>query len=289
MRKLKLALIASSLLVFTIAFLVKDDIEDFYTQLASNLKTLDQTRDFTLKEVKREIFTPPPLIAKEESETSNLTVSGTIQWTNAQRRENDVAELKMNTKLNASAQVKVNDMFKNQYFAHDSPSGKSAGDLAHEAGYDYVLIGENLALGNFADDQTLVQAWMDSPGHRANILKEDFTEIGVAVGRGIYEGKMTWLAVQHFGKPMPNCPSPDNSLKNQIEANQAKLNQWKGELDAKKQDMDNTNPKNGPEYEAKVNSYNSQVELYNSLLTSTRQMVDSYNSQVNNFNNCVGS
>jgi uncharacterized protein YkwD len=92
-------------------------------------------------------------------------------------------------------------MFENQYFAHESPTGEKVSDLAKKFGYDFLLIGENLAMGNFSSDEDLVLAWMESPGHRENILNEKYQEIGVAVKKGIFEGKEVWIAVQHFGLP----------------------------------------------------------------------------------------
>ena len=62
-------------------------------------------------------------------------------------------------------------------------------------------------------------AWMNSPGHRANILNPHFQEIGVAVGKGMYEGHETWIAVQSFGMPLSACPASDANLKIKIDAN----------------------------------------------------------------------
>ena len=130
-----------------------------------------------------------------------------------------------NTKLDQSAELKAQDMLKNQYFAHTSPSGMAVGNLAEKVGYEFIAIGENLALGNFENDEALVQAWMDSPGHRANILNSRYQEIGVAVLKGVFEGRTTWLAVQHFGLPLSVCPSPQEGVKLTIDANQNKIDE----------------------------------------------------------------
>src|SRR5262249_8345343 len=126
-----------------------------------------------------------PLRGGDASANVTLTQAGVIKWTNIQRQENGaLPALTVNAKLNESAQLKLKDMFAKQYFEHVSPSGVGPDGLANEVGYAYASIGENLALGNFADDRALVQAWMDSPGHRANILGKSYREIGVAVGKG---------------------------------------------------------------------------------------------------------
>ena len=68
-------------------------------------------------------------------------------------------------------------------------------------------------MGNFKNDQDLVSAWLNSPGHRANILNTRFTEIGTAVLKGFYEGREVWMAVQEFGLPLSSCPNPDSKVK----------------------------------------------------------------------------
>jgi len=123
--------------------------------------------------------------------------------------------------------LQLDDIFEKQYFAHISPEGLGPSDLAEKSGYEYIMIAENLALGNFKDDNTLVNAWMDSPGHRANILNNRYTEIGVAVGKGFFSesnennkeeiATEVWIAVQEFGLPLSSCPKPEESLLNTIE------------------------------------------------------------------------
>ena len=170
-----------------------------------------------LENIRTEIFTPGGLRAKIESANAVLTVQGVIEATNSQRSDFGKTRLKENAMLNAAALAKVKDMFAAQYFEHISPLGKGPADLAKEAGYVYISVGENLALGNYKDDLVLVEAWMNSPGHRANLLNESFAEIGVAVLRGTFEGKITWLAVQEFGRPASDCPVVDDFLKTQVD------------------------------------------------------------------------
>ena len=163
-------------------------------------------------------MTPPPIRVEREASGAELTIVGTIAKTNDERRTRGLPELAANAKLAAAARVKADDLFARQYFEHVSPTGAGPADLAREAGYEYIEIGENLALGNFSDDADLVRAWMESPGHRANILNKEYEEIGVAVGKGTFEGETTWMAVQVFGRPLPDCPKPDAVLKAQIDS-----------------------------------------------------------------------
>ncbi len=240
-----------------------------------------------LEEPAREMLTPPPLRTDKESPSSLLTRSGVIVWTNRERRNAGLTALSENQELNAAAAAKVSDMFAKQYFDHVSPTGIAAADLAAGAGYDYIAIGENLALGNFADDKELVEAWMASPGHRANILKSSYGEIGVAVKRGTFEGRVTWLAVQIFGRPRSSCPALNESLKEKVNANQTRLRQLESDLEQLKIEIGSTRPRRGPEYSQKVEAYNALVNDYNALAAETRTSVETYNNQVRLFNQCA--
>lgn len=194
--------------------------------------------------INRQIYTPGPLEVQDENDQAYLTRSGIIDWTNKERSKHGLARLNENDRLNRSAQLKVTDMFKEQYFAHNSPTGESVADLADDVNYNYLIIGENLALGNFIDDQALVKAWMDSPGHRANILKESYTQIGVAVFQGYYQGRRSWMAVQHFATPQSICSAPNESLKDQIEDNQEKINLLKDQIIQLKAEINQAGRKN---------------------------------------------
>jgi hypothetical protein len=185
------------------------------------------------------------------------------------------------------AQAKVDDMFSLQYFAHESPLDGGVGDLAGDFNYQFILIGENLALGDFQDDQALVQGWMDSPGHRENILNERYSEIGVAVGRGVYEGATTWLAVQHFALPLSACPQPDASLQQEIKANQAQIDSLRAALVELEEEMRHLRRGNRTAYNQKVDEYNALVRQYNDLVEQTKALVDLYNSQIAMFNSCA--
>ncbi len=244
--------------------------------------------DSVVVKIEKQVQTPPPLRAKEEAPEAVLTRAGVIYWTNAQRENNGgLPPLTENAKLDAAASVKLQDMFAKQYFEHVSPSGVGPADLAERAGYQFIWEGENLALGNFQNDKVLVQAWMDSPGHRANILNSRYQEIGVAVGKGIFEGRTTWLAIQEFGLPLSVCPKPDNALKAEISNYESQANQLIQMIDAKRAEIENTYPKRGPEYNEKVDEYNALVNEYNVLVEKIKSLISQYNQEVNNFNICL--
>jgi hypothetical protein len=183
-------------------------------------------------------------------------------------------------------------MFNKQYFEHVSPSGKGPGDLADRVRYEYIAIGENLALGNFKDDQALVEAWMNSPGHRANILNAKYAEIGVAVGKGNYEGKTVWMAVQEFGRPSSACPQVNLGLKDQIQSYKSELAGLENEVKQQKSALESLDPKNKADYDyynQKVGDYNNLVQIYNNKLDVLKSLIENYNSQVNTYNQCLSN
>lgn len=123
-----------------------------------------------------------------------------VDKTNKEREEQKLTPLVRNSVLDKAAQMKAEDMAKNGYFAHYSPTGVSPWHWFGEAGYRYVHAGENLAV-HFSDSKEVVEAWMKSPTHRANIVNQTYREIGVGTARGTYEGYETVFVVQLFGTP----------------------------------------------------------------------------------------
>ncbi len=293
MKSVKLPLIIFVIVLAGI-FLFWSDLADFYFQLENRL-----TDSFTplegisypltgfIEKIEKQIATPEPLRAAKEAPESFLIKAGVIEWTNVQREKYGLPKLKENAKLNLSAELKVQDMFLQQYFAHDSPSGATVGNLADGAGYEFIAIGENLALGNFENNEVLVQAWMDSPGHRANILNNRYQEIGVMVLKGTFEGKSTWLAVQHFGLPLSVCPSPDETIKITITADQNKIDEIFKELETLQTEIRVMRPKRGSVYQEKINQYNELVAEYNLLIEQAKLIINEYNRQVRLFNECL--
>ncbi|MEI6660144.1 MAG: CAP domain-containing protein [bacterium] len=211
-----------------------------------------------------------------------------IELTNENRKDNGgLVALKENYKLDRSAEIKIKDMFHNQYFEHKSPSGVSVSDLGDKVSYEYIVIGENLAMGDFATDRELVDAWMASPGHRANILNNRYTEIGVAVARGTYDGRSIWMAVQHFGMPKSLCPTIEESLHSTITTDEDSLKVMSLDISKQKDQIDNGGL-SGDSYNTAIDTFNSLVEVYNNLVIKVKDNVALYNSQVQAFNACVG-
>lgn len=219
--------------------------------------------------------------------TEKHTKEGVIFYTNEERLKESKDTLTESEKLTIASQIKLNDLFIHQYFAHSNESGEmDSGDLASIVGYDYILIGENLALGNFDNDQDLVEAWMDSPGHRSNILREGYTEIGVALKEGFFKGEKVWIAVQIFGTPISECSKPDKELEAEIEEKSIYLESVQDEIlylseQLKQGDLSRE------QYNELAKKHNLLVEQYNSLVLEIESLVDLLNQQIDYFNECV--
>ena len=172
-------------------------------------------------------------------------------------------------------------MFKNQYFEHIAPDGTDVADIADRVGYRFIKIGENLAMGNFKDDKALINAWMDSPGHRENILKPEFVQIGIASKKGLFLGDETWLAVQIFGRPLSLCTSPNESMKAGINININNISKIESILEGIKNEMESLKDSgNFNLYNKKIEEHNNLVNQINSLSNSVQIDVENYNIQV---------
>jgi hypothetical protein len=113
---------------------------------------------------------------------SNLTASALAAATNQERSLHHEGALALNNKLNAAAAAKAQDMVTKNYWSHDSPSGETPWQFIVASGYDYNQAGENLAYG-FSNADNVLDAWMHSPEHRANVLDTDYSDVGFGVAQ----------------------------------------------------------------------------------------------------------
>ncbi|MDD5050457.1 MAG: CAP domain-containing protein [Candidatus Pacebacteria bacterium] len=140
------------------------------------------------------------IIATKTDLLASIYPSLVVNLTNENRVAEGDLPLRVNPLLEKSAGFKADDMAKKGYFAHTSPEGLTPWHWFDIAGYSYLYAGENLAV-NFNDTDTVMNAWMNSPTHRENILNTHFTEIGIATSHGVYKGRDTIFVVQDFGTP----------------------------------------------------------------------------------------
>lgn len=136
---------------------------------------------------------------------TNITIEELLQDTNNERVKKGLLPLAYNKKLEKAAYDKANNMFQQGYWAHYAPDGSTPWDFIRAQGYQYEYAGENLAK-DFMFSNGVVHAWMASPTHRDNILREPYTEVGFAVVNGTLQGGApTTLVVQMLGKPFENA------------------------------------------------------------------------------------
>lgn len=128
----------------------------------------------------------------------NLDHKKIIELTNEERKKAGLSEVVENEALAKAAQLKAENMFEENYWAHFAPSGKSPWDFILSSGYKFTYAGENLAK-NFYTSEDVVRAWMNSPTHRDNLLNSKYHDIGIAVVEGNLNGQKTLLVVQEFG------------------------------------------------------------------------------------------
>lgn len=139
---------------------------------------------------------------------STITTSRIVQLANEERSKIGAAPLAVNARLSEAAQQKGKDMLVNQYFAHISPSGVTPWFWMKQAGYSYSIAGENLAV-DFLDAEDVITAWFNSPSHKANMLSREYTETGVAIVSGQFQGGESMIVVHMFGLPLSvAAPSP---------------------------------------------------------------------------------
>ena len=116
---------------------------------------------------------------QQDNTATDSTKAGQIlSLVNKERSNAGLSSLRADSQLNKLAQMKAEDMAKNRYFSHTSPTYGSAFDMMNQYGVSYRTAGENIAKGQ-KTAQSVMTGWMNSPGHRANILKSGYTRLGV--------------------------------------------------------------------------------------------------------------
>ncbi len=143
-------------------------------------------------------------------ENSDINSAELLSYTNTAREENDLEPLKTNDKLSEAANEKAADMVKEGYWSHTSPDGTTPWYWIDKVGYTYSTAGENLARG-FTSSSSIVNAWMNSPSHRANVLNGNYTEVGFAEYYGKMDNKQTMVVVAMYAQPSSSLLATSNS------------------------------------------------------------------------------
>ena len=138
--------------------------------------------------------------------STKLDIDRIVSLLNLERAKVGVGPVTLEEKLNQAATAKAEHMFSDSYWAHVSPDGTQPWQFIQDTGYGYQSAGENLAR-DFADEQSLVAAWMASPTHRDNIINGNFSEVGLAVLDGQIAGEPVLLVVNFFAQPSSWWPT----------------------------------------------------------------------------------
>lgn len=120
--------------------------------------------------------------------SGTISAAAILAEMNQQRQRQGLGPLRLNGRLNLAASDRVRDMFDQRYFDHVSPDGTQPFVWARHRGYRYSTIGENLAEGQ-RSAREVVNGWMNSPGHRANVLGSSFQDCGLAIAQGSPTGR----------------------------------------------------------------------------------------------------
>jgi hypothetical protein len=216
-----------------------------------------------------------------------LSEDAVIDLTNTVRMGEGLSNLRQNPILNAVAEARAKDMAEKQYFGHVSPTGDRVALVAARNGYRYKLIAENLAAGFFSNNQKVIDAWLQSPGHRKNIMSPQVTEIGVSVVRGSMNGTDGWIVVQVFGVQTAQATyasySSDSSgyrpaLRNSDQdSTNINLRRVRMELDNEKESITRDmrilagNSTKNQELNARITMYNRKADQYNRAVGETRE------------------
>lgn len=139
--------------------------------------------------------------------SGNIDQKKLIELTNIERQKMGLSPVSENTALDQAAELKAQNMFQENYWAHFAPSGKTPWDFILGAGYKFTVAGENLAK-NFSSSDDVVKAWMASQTHRDNLLNPKYQDIGIAVEEGVLNGQKTILVVQEFGSTQVIAAKP---------------------------------------------------------------------------------
>jgi hypothetical protein len=142
---------------------------------------------------------------------SSQLINQVLELTNAERAKAGLQPLTLNNQLAKAAQGHSDSMAADDFFSHTGADGSDVSDRVQDAGYQYSRTGENIAAGQKTAAE-VVQGWMDSPGHRANILNADYTEIGI--GYELLENDTGSVNYNHywtqvFGRPQGNSSQPN--------------------------------------------------------------------------------
>lgn len=128
------------------------------------------------------ILTSVAILNTKTSNSANSSISSAalLDNTNQLRSKDNLGQLQLSNQLATAAQIKANDMAVNNYWSPVSPTGQTPWQIVKSTGYQYTIVGENLAYG-FSSSQSLLNAWSNSSAQRSNILNGSYSQVGFGV------------------------------------------------------------------------------------------------------------
>lgn len=172
-------------------------LKDFYKyyEKIEKLPVVPSKRPITPKPVAPKPVTPKPVVPKPvvpeveapqdktptapvENNDLSSTEKEVIRLVNIERSKAGLSPFETSNELSKVARIKSKDMADNKYFSHTSPTYGSPFDMMKHYNIKYNTAGENIAMGHLSAE-SVVKGWMNSPGHKANILNKNFNKIGV--------------------------------------------------------------------------------------------------------------
>ncbi len=235
-----------------------------------------------------------PLFFEEKNivVASTISISNIVSLANKERVNAGLNSLNIDVRLNAAALAKANDMISKDYWDHFGPNGETPWQFISNAGYSYVYAGENLAKG-FVTAEGVHQAWMSSPTHKANIMNDNYRDIGVAVVEGNLLGEDIILVVQMFGSTTVTKPVSDNTISSQEDTlNNEVISVESGEIKS----ISIVKPSEGDvltdpavDIEGKVDGYVSNIGEYHVVINRSGQDIAEAVSESSNWKVDKGS
>lgn len=144
------------------------------------------------------LFTSFTIILPYTNFFAEVSKSSLLSLINQKRAEAGLNSLSEDPKLNQAAYMKAKDMLEKDYFAHTSPDGKGLAYWLAQVNYSYKYAGENLG-ADFLSSVELLNAWLASPSHRANVMSPNYQKTGIAILSGDFKGQEMIVIVEMFG------------------------------------------------------------------------------------------
>jgi uncharacterized protein YkwD len=178
--------------------MVKGFLKKKYTNIAIVLFVVFLISGMFFSPTYKKVF---QVVYSKISQFATVLSSALVLQTNSFRATNNETSLIVNDLLTTAAQMKADDMATKGYFSHTGPQGEEPWVWFDRVGYKYNYAGENLAV-DYTESNDVTDGWINSAKHKANLLNKNFTEMGIGVADGTFEGHKTTFVVQFFAKPL---------------------------------------------------------------------------------------